>query len=300
MTMTPDQALLPSRIARALAIAALAGSVAPAQDTRLAASTPQQQHQALLREFNQTARGLWEAKTDEERMAVAGRMPGLTRRFFDWAEENPRDPLAIDSLVQVVVQEIWLQNNTAHPGDAAADLEGKAIALLLQHHVGSASLGPACTRMSYGFHGACETFLRTVLATSPHREVQGLACLRLAQFLNGRLRRLDLLAVHPEMAARYRGLFGTEYLERLRRQDRAAAGAEIETIFERAAREFGDTKLPYGATARHTAESELNEIRNLSIGKEAPETLGQDQHGAPFKLSDYRGKVVLLYFWSEH
>ncbi|NQU49722.1 MAG: redoxin domain-containing protein [Planctomycetes bacterium] len=26
---------------------------------------------------------------------------------------------------------------------------------------------------------------------------------------------------------------------------------------------------------------------------------GKDQDGIPFKLSDYRGKVVLLYFWLE-
>ncbi|MBI2808576.1 MAG: redoxin domain-containing protein [Planctomycetes bacterium] len=31
----------------------------------------------------------------------------------------------------------------------------------------------------------------------------------------------------------------------------------------------------------------------------AQEIEGQDQDGKHFKLSDYRGKVVLLYFWSE-
>ena len=27
---------------------------------------------------------------------------------------------------------------------------------------------------------------------------------------------------------------------------------------------------------------------------------GTDQDGKPFKLSDYKGKVVMLDFWSEH
>ena len=52
--------------------------------------------------------------------------------------------------------------------------------------------------------------------------------------------------------------------------------------------------------ARGSYKSELYELRHLSKGKLAPEIRGQDQDGRPFRLSDYRGKVVLLYFWTEH
>jgi cytochrome oxidase Cu insertion factor (SCO1/SenC/PrrC family) len=38
-------------------------------------------------------------------------------------------------------------------------------------------------------------------------------------------------------------------------------------------------------------------LRNLSVGRTAPEITGQDVDGKTFKLSDYRGKVVLLDFW---
>jgi cytochrome oxidase Cu insertion factor (SCO1/SenC/PrrC family) len=37
----------------------------------------------------------------------------------------------------------------------------------------------------------------------------------------------------------------------------------------------------------------------VSEGKRAPEITGEDADGANFKLSDYRGKVVLLDFWFE-
>jgi len=37
----------------------------------------------------------------------------------------------------------------------------------------------------------------------------------------------------------------------------------------------------------------------LAVGKEAQDIEGADQDGKRFKLSDYRGKVVLLYFWQE-
>lgn len=34
-----------------------------------------------------------------------------------------------------------------------------------------------------------------------------------------------------------------------------------------------------------------------TIGRLAPEIVGQDVDGQPMKLSDYRGKVVMLDFW---
>jgi cytochrome oxidase Cu insertion factor (SCO1/SenC/PrrC family) len=33
------------------------------------------------------------------------------------------------------------------------------------------------------------------------------------------------------------------------------------------------------------------------VGRLAPEIEGEDIDGVPFKLSDYRGKVVLIDFW---
>ena len=59
-------------------------------------------------------------------------------------------------------------------------------------------------------------------------------------------------------------------------------------------------KLPYSGTVGEQAKTELHEIRHLSVGKQAQEIEGEDQDGKRFKLSDYRGKVVLLYFWSEY
>ncbi len=38
---------------------------------------------------------------------------------------------------------------------------------------------------------------------------------------------------------------------------------------------------------------------DLAIGKPAPEISGEDVDGVKFKLSDYRGKVVVLDFWGD-
>ena len=49
-----------------------------------------------------------------------------------------------------------------------------------------------------------------------------------------------------------------------------------------------------------TIANELGRIKNvplLKVGKPAPEIQAEDIDGQGFKLSDYRGKVVLLDFW---
>ena len=46
-----------------------------------------------------------------------------------------------------------------------------------------------------------------------------------------------------------------------------------------------------------TATGILAALGNLNAGKTAPEITGEDQDGKPFKLSSYRGKVVVLDFW---
>lgn len=260
----------------------------------------EEEYQALVKEFNGAAQALWKAATDEERRKVAGDADRLPARFLELAERDPAHPVSREALIQVLLVEIWLENNTLHPGWGRETPGCRAVALLVRHHLGSDRLAEACRRVAYGFRGECETLLRAAMEKSPHREVKGLACLRLAQFLNGRRQRLDLLREQPEMAARYRGLFGKDYLEALERRDRAGAAAEVEALLERAASEFGSVELPFGGTVGEQARSDLYEIRNLSIGMAARDIDGQDQDGKRFKLSDYRGKVVLLYFWSEY
>jgi len=47
------------------------------------------------------------------------------------------------------------------------------------------------------------------------------------------------------------------------------------------------------------ASGVLFELKHLQIGMEAPDIVGVDLDGVEFKLSDYRGKVVMLDFWGD-
>ena len=72
---------------------------------------------------------------------------------------------------------------------------------------------------------------------------------------------------------------------------------KAELGFERLEKDYADViqfrDRTYGALAKST----LFELRHLRVGKTAPEVEGEDVDGVKFKLTDYRGKVVMLDFW---
>jgi hypothetical protein len=132
-----------------------------------------------------------------------------------------------------------------------------------------------CQRLGQMGGAGGEALLRTLLEKDTRRDMQGVACLALAQSLKSRADGM------PESQAKD--------AEKLRQ--------ESETFFERATNKYADVKLPFRGTVGDNAKGELFELRYLSVGKEVPDVKGEDADGKEFKLSDYRGKVVMLDFW---
>jgi hypothetical protein len=273
---------------------------APQAEGKDKPATPAKQFKALQKEFSDAAYSFWQLTTDEERTQLVARVDKIPEKLLELGQNNPKDPVALEALIQVVTMEYWLNTYTSQPGWGKESRQARAIAVILRDHLESDKLGDACKRIHYCFRQECETFLRTVLEKSPHRDVRGQACLRLAQFLLNRLDRLDLLNDQPDLAGRYERLYGKDYLEALHRQDRAKVTKEAEILYEQAGEKYSDVKMMYGEIVGETAKTELFEIRHLIVGKQALEMEGLDQDGRQFNLSDYRGKVVLLYFWSEY
>ncbi len=290
------------------AISAIAMSLPLVVDADQADSgTPRQQYSAILKEYNPASGGMRKATTDLERKAAVERLAAFSSKFVELAAKHPEDPIALTALRQAVqavgstdsaAQITWETNHSDFPAGNTDGSAGRTVALVLRNHVLSKKLGPVIDRMRYGYRMEYGKCLNTVLEKNPHDEVKALACLALAQFLNDRLRMLQLVKDRPELARCYDIVFGKDYLPELQRLGRADLSARIEKLFERAANEYGDVKFRAG-TVGETAKSELYAIRNLSVGRVAPEIKGKDQDGKQFKLSDYRGKVMLLYFWSE-
>jgi hypothetical protein len=77
-----------------------------------------------------------------------------------------------------------------------------------------------------------------------------------------------------------------------------ASQAEAEKLWNRVIDEL--QKKPGGPAPNPTLEQArkaLKEMKIRGLGRPAPEISGEDIDGKPFKLSDYKGKVVLLDFW---
>jgi hypothetical protein len=145
----------------------------------------------------------------------------------------------------------------------------RAVETLLRDHSGSEKLVGLFRGMSFEDE-TTEKFLRAAIATSSRREVAGEASLALAQYLTRRVGK--------------------------------KAEPEIEGLYERILDKYADIKQ-VGAGAQGTlgdvAKRALFEMRHLIIGQPVPDIEGEDLDGKHFKLSDYRGKVVMLYFWGD-
>lgn len=270
--------------------------------------TALQRYSTIFKEYSRVSGDLRGAKTDLERKAAVERASAFSSKFIELAAKHPDDPVALTALrqaVQIVVstdsaaQTVWEINESEFPVGSMDGSAGKTVDLVLRDHMRSGKLGPVIDRMRYGYQLEYEKCLRIILEKNPHHEIQGLACLALAQFLRDKLRVLRLVEDRPELAECYGIVFGEDYIPELQRLGRAGLAKRSERLFERAANEYANVKFRRGSVGE-AAKAELYDIRHLSIGKIAPDIVGKDQEGVKFKLSDYRGNVVLLYFWSEY
>jgi len=78
--------------------------------------------------------------------------------------------------------------------------------------------------------------------------------------------------------------------------------AQAEKAFELVIKDYGDClrlRREGEGTLGDLAKKELFQLRHLRVGKIAPDIEAEDLDGVKFKLSDYRGKVLVLDFWGD-
>jgi AhpC/TSA family len=144
----------------------------------------------------------------------------------------------------------------------------KATGLMLEKHADHPVIDDVVAMIARAGGDDADTRLKALLENSSKR-VKAAANLALARSL---AEKVDDLADKPSEA------------------DKVVA--EAEKHFTAAIEFYKDN-----ADRKKEAETELNAMRNLRVGREAPDIKGPDLDGKEFKLSDYRGKVVLLDFW---
>ncbi len=103
----------------------------------------------------------------------------------------------------------------------------------------------------------------------------------------------DTFEKHPDNSVKALSLYSfAKYCGNNLRDDKATR------CFKLLKEHFGE--LPFRDSNYQTAaDNAIYFLKNLAIGKMAPEFAGEDTDGVLFRLKDYRGKVVMLRFWGD-
>ncbi len=217
-------------------------------------------------------------KIREELSPDAAQVAGELLAIVD---ESPDDPASFEALD-------WVVTNVRE-----GETYDSAIAQLFDKFIERPEMKDLCASIAGGIpNPQIEQRLRVLIEKSPHDDVKGTATYTLANYLS-RLPEMVELADDPR-AANALGEDGVAYLKNFVQNDQ-----EVETLFTAVINEYPDVVGPRDTLLSERAEKALFALRYLSIGKVAPDIEGEDVDGESFKLSDYRGKVVMLDFWGD-
>jgi hypothetical protein len=267
--------------------AAQEASDAPAADQEPAVSP----YDALHAEHD-AAMHAWNARyaaveTDAERSALFAEYPSqaFVPRFRALAEEHAGTPTARKAWSFVLRH-------------GSNDDERAALEVLARDFLEQPEIGDVCLEV-FAITPAARVFFEAVLAKSPDAGARGKACYALARLTRDRAKAAkDLAARPPDERTALAGRYGADTLAELEGKDADGLQADAEALFERVAADFADVPLR-GTTLGAKAAGDLFELRNLQIGMASPDIEGEDVDGEVFRLSDYRGKVVVLDFWGD-
>lgn len=271
----------------------------PAGGASAPGSVPDQV-QALQHDFQtkqQAAfRAIQDAKTDQERNTIylekAPKPLEYVKRAIELADQAPRQPAEFDAL-----------NFAMHIADGSAPelaaLRSKALHLLATDQLDNPQLDQVFALFRYSPSKEGEQLLRDASQKSTHRNVRGTALFWLAQALRGDadLSR-QMKEQNPGFYQMILQMAGKQTADALQAANPDDLTRQAEDLLEKVASEYGDVEQ-FGRPLGKTAKALLYAIRNLDVGKQAPEIEGKDADDKPMKLSDFKGKVVVLDFWGD-
>lgn len=208
--------------------------------------------------------------------------------------DHPEDPGTIEALDYVV------RNAKAGPGDCSE----RAIRLVRERYTRSAGAGAFCEPLFYFFQfPEVAELCRDILRDNPTIEDRGLACHALASHRAYQARLIRKYRGDEAFLAPYEGHRAQARIRRFFELDPTTLEAEAAEYLKRTIAEFPNVRLQFGTsedpnprTLSEIAAGELFALQHLGIGQSAPEIEGSDLDSNPFKLSESRGKVVLLTF----
>jgi hypothetical protein len=171
-------------------------------------------------------------------------------------------------------------------GQTRGEDRDAVLATLLGDHVKSPELGSAMRLITSQLQGAAVRMAGG--PTEPSADEQKAAAEREAKV---QAQLAKVIAENPHADVKAQTLLArANIVLQARTVDEAKKPAAIADVREA-------SKLAVDKTLKAQADGILYEQDHLAIGMTVPEIEGPDLDGVSFKLSDYRGKVVLLDYW---
>ena len=201
------------------------------------------------------------AKPEERGKIAPVAVDGFVTDLVALAEGAPRTEAAAKAWMMVV--QLAPQSNDP-------EVVGVAIDRILSDHLESPETASLPGYLARGLEAdEAQTQLRRVVEAAPAGALQAGAMLELARSLGD--------------------------------DERTTVGSpaekELEALVARIRADYADLEDARGRAYPDVAEGLVFSRKQLVVGLEVPEIEAADTQGVMFKLSDYRGKVVLLDFW---
>jgi thiol-disulfide isomerase/thioredoxin len=216
----------------------------------------------------------------------------LGRRALAIAQKDPDAPDAPEVVV-------WAYNASKASEDTA--LVDAAYDMMAERYLDSDTILPVCRLAwdDYLMTARAESFLRAAIGRSRNVNVRGLCCFSLGRHQH-ELARLARDVKDPVRREIIAARLGSGVIHRVRTIDPETLEREAESLFARTVKDFGPLQPngPTFAPLGEQADGMIFQLRHLQVGCKAPDIEGEDIDGKPLKLSDYRGKVVMISFWA--
>lgn len=222
---------------------------------------------AIIDEYENNVRAntqkIINAKTEEEKDHYRGTVPTVApyaTRVMKVIQDHAADPAVAHGVSWLVTQ-------------ASGFPEGQAaLQMIATTHVASAGISQAVKALEYYPLPVAEPILNSVRQKNPNAE--------------------EKAAATYALGVQYFRIF-----ENAPTPKEADAGkAKAMDYFQDVTSKFGTVTIQ-GFPIADQASRMMFEMSNLAVGCEAPDIDGKDVDGSPFKLSEYRGKKVMIIFW---
>lgn len=267
----------------------------------LAADVHEQNYGRLVREYDDAQavfRKAFDAAAtpEEQQNIIQTKLPNTAAfavRFMALAREGAKSPAAVEALIWVVLHPVELKLKESA-------LRAEALGTLGRDYGKDARLGSLCTRLVANIDEDSEYFMREMTKQAVERPVQARAVASLAHHLRFRAGFVLRLKEDKGAVAEYERILGKPFVAAMLKREPAKLEAEAKTLFEDVQKRFGDLPHPIHGTLGKFADAHIAAIEKpIGTDQPAPEITGTTLDGKVMKLSDYRGKVLLIDFWAD-